>query len=49
MSYEQVKSVAKKQNTEVATVNLEQFAEQGFENIGANDIALPFLKVLGQL
>jgi hypothetical protein len=49
MSDEQVKSVAKKQNTEVATVNLEQFAEQGFENVGANDIALPFLKVLGQL
>jgi len=49
MRSEQVKSVVEKQPTEVATVNLEQFAEQGFENVGANDIALPFLKVLGQL
>ena len=49
MSDEQVKSVAKKQNTEVATVDAEQFADIGFENIAANDIALPFLKILGQL
>ena len=49
MSNEQVKTVAKKQSTELATVNLEQFADLGFENIGANDVALPFLKILGQL
>jgi len=43
------KAIAKKANTQVANVNLEQFADQGFENVGQKDLALPFLKVLGQL
>jgi hypothetical protein len=46
MSNEQVKSVAKKANTEVATVDFEQYADIGFENIGSKDLALPFLKIL---
>jgi hypothetical protein len=46
MSNEQVKSVAKKANTEVATVDFEQYADIGFENIGSKDLALPFLKNL---
>jgi hypothetical protein len=49
MSNEQVKSVAKKANTEVATVDFEQYADIGFENIGSKDLALPFLKILSQL
>ena len=43
------KAMTKKANTQVATVNLEQFESQGFENVGSKDLALPFLKVLGQL
>lgn len=43
------KAMTKKAKTEVATVNIEQFADQGFENVGSKDLALPFLKVLGQL
>jgi len=38
------KSIVKKANTQVATVNLEQFENQGFENVGSKDLALPFLK-----
>jgi hypothetical protein len=49
MSNEQVKSVAKKANTEVTTVDFEQYADIGFENIGSKDLALPFLKILSQL
>ena len=49
MSNEQVKTVVKKQTTEVATINMEQFADVGFENVSAKDLALPFLKILGQL
>jgi hypothetical protein len=43
------KAIAKKANTQVASVNLEQFETMGFENVGSKDLALPFLKVLGQL
>ena len=37
MSNEQVKTVVKKQTTEVATINMEQFADVGFENVSAKD------------
>jgi len=43
------KAMTKKPKTEVAAVNIEQFADLGFENVGSKDLALPFLKVLGQL
>ena len=33
----------------VANVNLEQFADQGFDNVDSKSLALPFLKILGQL
>jgi len=33
----------------VANINLEQFADQGFENVDSKSLALPFLKILGQL
>ena len=33
----------------VANVNIEQFADQGFDNVDSKSLALPFLKVLGQL
>jgi len=51
MSNEQVKTnaVAKKPKSEVAAVNLESFADAGFENMSSKDLALPFLKILGQL
>ena len=33
----------------VATINIEQFGDAGFENVDSKSLALPFLKVLGQL
>ena len=33
----------------VAAVNIEQFADEGFDNVDSKSLALPFLKVLGQL
>ena len=39
----------KKEAGAVATINLEQFADEGFDNVDSNSLALPFLKVLGQL
>jgi|TARA_Y100001937_G_C7045382_1_gene296580 hypothetical protein len=33
----------------VASINIEQFADAGFENVDSKSLALPFLKVLGQL
>jgi len=33
----------------VSTINLEQFADEGFENVDSKSLALPFLKILGQL
>ena len=33
----------------IAAVNIEQFGEAGFENVDSKSLALPFLKVLGQL
>ena len=33
----------------IANVNIEQFADQGFENVDSKSLALPFLKILGQL
>ena len=33
----------------VANINIEQFADAGFENVDSKSLALPFLKVLGQL
>lgn len=33
----------------VAAINIEQFADEGFENVDSKSLALPFLKVLGQL
>ena len=33
----------------IASVNIEQFGEAGFENVDSKSLALPFLKVLGQL
>jgi hypothetical protein len=46
MSNEQVKSVAKKANTEVATVDFEQYADIGFENIGSKDFSPTVFKNL---
>jgi len=42
------KEVAPKQTFSIAAVS-EDMADKGFEQMGANDLALPFLKVLGQL
>ena len=42
------KQVAPKQSFSIASV-AEDLGEKGFENMGAKDLALPFLKVLGQL
>ena len=42
------KDVATKEN-EVATIDIEKFADQGFENIDSKSLQLPFLKILGQL
>tara|TARA_R110002126_G_scaffold1714_11_gene10266 strand:- start:573 stop:1364 length:792 start_codon:yes stop_codon:yes gene_type:complete len=33
----------------VATMDIEQFADSGFDNVDSKSLALPFLKVLGQL
>ena len=39
----------KKEAGAVANFNIEQFADEGFENVDSKSLALPFLKVLGQL
>ena len=39
----------KKEAGAVANIDLEQFADEGFDNVDSNSLALPFLKVLGQL
>ena len=39
----------KKQGGAVAAINIEQFADAGFDNVDSKSLALPFLKVLGQL
>ena len=39
----------KKPGGAVASVNIEQFADAGFDNVDSKSLALPFLKVLGQL
>ena len=39
----------KQQAGAVANLNIEQFADAGFENVDSKSLALPFLKVLGQL
>ena len=39
----------KQQAGAVASLNIEQFADEGFDNVDSNSLALPFLKVLGQL
>ena len=41
--------VIKKQVGAIAAVNIEQFADEGFDNVDSKSLALPFLKVLGQL
>ena len=42
-------NVTKKTNGALATVNFEADANKGSQNIAQDDLALPFLKVLGQL
>jgi len=39
----------KKEAGAIAAIDLEQFADEGFDNVDSNSLALPFLKVLGQL
>ena len=39
----------KKEAGAVANFNIEQFADEGFDNVDSKSLALPFLKVLGQL
>ena len=39
----------KKEAGAVASINIEQFGDAGFENVDSKSLALPFLKVLGQL
>ena len=34
----------KKEGGAVANINLEQFADQGFDNVDSKSLALPFLK-----
>ena len=47
---EQSNEVAVKQEAgAIAAVKIEQFGEAGFENVDSKSLALPFLKVLGQL
>ena len=41
--------VATKKTNAVATIDIEKFADQGFENIDSKSLQLPFLKILGQL
>ena len=43
-----VEVIAKKGGA-LANINIEQFADSGFDNVDAKSVALPFLKVLGQL
>ena len=44
---EQSNEVAIKQQAgAVASINIEQFADEGFDNVDSNSLALPFLKVL---
>ena len=44
------KSVIKKENAgAVAIANFEADSGQGLGNLGQDDLALPFLKILGQL
>jgi len=45
----QSNDVAIKKEGAVANFNIEQFADEGFENVDSKSLALPFLKVLGQL
>jgi hypothetical protein len=44
----QSNEVAVKQ-TGLPVINIEEFGEAGFENVDSKSLALPFLKVLGQL
>ena len=39
----------KKEAGAVAAIDIEQFADEGFDNVDSKSLALPFLKVLGQL
>ncbi len=39
----------KKDAGAIASINIEQFADAGFDNVDSKSLALPFLKVLGQL
>ena len=41
--------VAEKKNNALATFDMEADASQGAQNISQEDLALPFLKILGQL
>ena len=41
--------VAEKKNNALATFDMEADAAQGAQNISQEDLALPFLKILGQL
>jgi hypothetical protein len=41
--------VTVKPNNALATVDIEKFADQGFDNIDSKSLQLPFLKILGQL
>ena len=41
--------VAEKKNSALATLDMEADAQQGTQNISQEDLALPFLKILGQL
>jgi len=44
------KEVAVKQTGgAVANLNIEKFADEGFDNVDSKSLALPFLKILGQL
>jgi len=45
----QSNEVAIKKEGQLAGLNIEQFADAGFENVDSKSLALPFLKVLGQL
>ena len=38
-----------KPNNALATVDIEKFADQGFDNIDSKSLQLPFLKILSQL
>ena len=41
--------VTEKKNSALATFDMEADAQQGTQNISQEDLALPFLKILGQL